>query len=261
MPNRVTNNMLRDDAPSITATSSGALLAWAEVDMAASTRVIMARPLGALGVPTGMARPVSDPAHGAPYPVLATHGSNVLLGYANTQPGMQHVYVRRLDATGAPLGEAMVVDAEGNTDGSLDLASAMRDDVATGAIVFGVIVGGSRQEVRWREILADGTPSGPERILTLAPEQGTDPSITAFAGGWVVTYRVVSDDGLTTPILRLALVDGAGEVIETVDLAEVAMNGGRPTVRTSDDGRTFVVAWADANGTMTDITAMRVRCE
>lgn len=259
---RVSTNMVRDDSPALAARpGGGSLLAWGEDDPVGMTRVIKTRPLGTLAMPGGMEMTASDPAHAAPFPVLTAHGDDVLLGYADTRPGMQHVYLRRLDMMGTPLGAALAVDSEGNTDGTLDIASGMREGEASGAIVFGVIVGGSRHEVRWREILADGTPAGSERILTLAPEQGADPSITAFAGGWVVTYRVLADDGLTEPILRMALVDGAGAVLETVDLLPVAMNGGRPTVRASDDGRTFAIAWADADGPRTDILAMRVRCE
>lgn len=244
-----------DDAPALLPITGGTLAAWVETRMD-TQRVALTRPLGADAVPSDAQREVSG-ATTVARPVLALREGGYSFAYVDSTGAgagaTPTVRLLALDASRGVVGTPVTINTEGNADGTVDLAT----DADGGAAVFGVSVGGARAEVRARELDGTGQTSGPERVITPAPEAGRDPSIARLAGGYVIAYRGVEG---VTPELRLAFVDASLEVVGNLDITTVEPIGGRTTVRVSGEGR-IVIAWADVGASATTIRAARVRCE
>jgi hypothetical protein len=147
----------------------------------------------------------------------------------------------------------MTLNAESNADGTVDAAF-----VGGGAVVFGALVEASLRQVRFRAVDDMGAPLGDERALTVFPSVGTDASIAAFAGGYVVTYRRLPGEGMPAQI-RLLLVTELGDVVSETTVADAAVSGGRTTVRVSGEGR-MAVSWADVIEGATVVRLALLRC-
>jgi hypothetical protein len=164
--------------------------------------------------------------------------------------------LQRLDREGAPSAEPMRIDADGDAEGRLSLATT---DVG-GAIAFDVRVAGKRAEVRARPFDLSGQPSGVERVVTESHEQGLSPQIVPFRGGFVVAYR--SDfDGARA--LRLALLD---EQTRRLDAEEVTMLNAfdlETQLAISPDGKSLHLAFTDevAGSGAYELRRVSVECE
>lgn len=236
-----------ESGPTMLVGSGGALVAWIADD--GTTRSVRAQRVGADGAPIG-ASAVASSGHRFGALVLGELAAGPALLYPTTEDTAggpeTRVYVQGLTAAGAMRGGALRIDQEGNADGTVDAALFP----SGGAVVFGVLVGGVRSEVRFRALDGEGGLVGDERILA----QGTDASIAAFAGGYAVSYRASASPAE----IRLLLVSNLGDVVAELPVAQAQLAGGRTTVRVSGDGN-IAVAWADTD-TQTAISVARVAC-
>lgn len=248
----ISNNDLRDDEPALQRIEGGVMGVWVEDDVVAGTRVLRTRVLSDSGAPMAAARTVTGAGSSPARPVLSRLGLDVLAAWVDASG---FPVVQRIDATGAAVGTPVQIGAMANAAGTVDIYS----NVLGGAVVWDVIVGGVRPEVHFMGLDSEGAPTGDERILTLAPEQGRDPSIASLAGGFVVAYRAVMDDDITEPTLRGALVDVFGDVVGSFDAGPLTDGGGRLTARASADG-TVLVAWSDVTVFGTQFKAARIVC-
>ena len=235
-----------ESGPTLFVGSDGALLAWIADD--GTTRAVRAQRLGADGAPIGSSA-VASSGHRFGALALAELAAGPALLYTtpeDTGSGPEsRLYLQGLTASGATRGAALRIDQEGNADGTVDAALSS----SGGAVVFGVLVAGVRNEVRFRALSGAGALVGDERILA----EGTDASIAAFAGGYAVSYRAAS-----SAEVRLLLVTELGDVIAELPIAAAQVAGGRTTVRVSGDGQ-IAIAWADTD-TETSISVARVAC-
>ncbi len=255
-PMRLTMNTLRDDQPALVTLGTGFLAAWVEDDMVAGTRTAKTHLLSSGGAPSGSVQTVSSPGQSPTTPILSPLMGGPGVAWAEVGSSGTDVILQRLDMSGATTGGPITLSTEHNADGAVDMAT----DEGGGAVVFGTLVGGVRPEVRFRPIDGTGMPTGPERILTMAPEQGRDPSIAMFAGGYVVSYRAIADTGLSQPEIRLAFVDRLGNVVTRTSVTNCVALGGRTTVRVAGDG-TILVGWNDQSGpTEGSLTVVRLVC-
>lgn len=245
---RVTNNMLREDALRLTGLGgSGAMAAWIESDGLGGAATARAVPLDAAGAAIGTAA-TADPRRPN---ALALSRLGVGAALAWNEDG--DVYLQALSSAGALSGTAGVINTEHNASG--DVALALDDD--GGAVAFGVRVAGARAEVRLRTVSATGAVDGPEAILTPSPATGADPAVAAYAGGYVVAYR--SADASSNAI-RLAFATDMGEYAGSEDVAATTTAGGGPRVAVAADGR-IVIAWLETDGTSAVVRAAKVICE
>lgn len=240
---------LAEDNPTLYVGSAGPLLAWVEGDIVAGTRTARVRPVGLDGAPTGTA----SPAIGMSQPgrlVLSELAAGPVVIWTEGVDGSAEVYMQGLSSTGAPRGSVTILSSEANVDGTVDAALGPTG----GAVVFGVLVSGVRQEVRFRALDGEGRVLRDERVLA----NGTDASITPFAGGYAISYRALPA-GSDTAQIRIALVDAFGDVVDDQLVSAAARTGGRTTIRTSGDGQ-LAIAWAEQTATGTDIRVTLVPC-
>lgn len=252
---RLSARVGRDDQPAIVATPSGALAAWVEARGAAmDERVPVTRMLLATATPSGEPRDAAPAGAGIGRIAIEDRAEGYLLAWVDSSAAAPSPLVQALDASGTPRGAPISIGAEGNADGTIDLATSP----SGGAVVFGASVAGIRPEVRARLVDREGAPSGPERVITPAPSSGRDASIAALAGGYAVAYRELG----SRPTLRIVLLDALLAPVGSFEITAVRATGGRVTIRASGEGR-MIVGWADvdaASGT-TAIRAARIRCD
>ena len=243
-PTRLTTNTSRDDGPALVRMGSEVLAAW--VETTASAREIRTRRLRASGDALAAATSVDVSPHSPSFPVLSTRLDGAALAFGSTDAVMVG-----LDGSGARVVPPAVLSAEGNVASSADLAL----DASGGAIVFDVRVD-VRPEVRALLLDAAGAALGPERVILLSPDAGNGASLTQFAGGYALAYRALE---VTPPMIRVLFLGPDLEEAGRLDIAS-GTTGARTTIRASGDGR-LLVAWADNDGTETDIRAARIRCD
>lgn len=239
-----------EDQPNLRQTASGPMLAWVEDDMLALTREARTSRLNADGSPNGAVQNATATGSTVAGVYLAELGSGPALVWPERGAGSNEVWLQLLEESGARMGSPQPLTTSANSDGTADAALG----VSGGAVVFGAVIAGVRNEVRFRALDGSGASIGSERILS--PMGGTDASIDFFAGGYAVTYR---DTSGTPTQIKLLLVSALGEVLAELPLVDAADGGGRTTVRVSGEGH-IGVAWADENGTMLDIRGALVRC-
>lgn len=243
-----------EDNPVFLGGASGLLLSWVEDDMVALTRSGRARTIAADGTASGAVQTTTAAANRPGQIAIGELDAGPVLVWSEGVGGSGDVLMQGLDASGARRGEVSTLSVEGNADGTVDAALG----VSGGAVVFGVLVGGVRSEVRFRALDMEGAFVGDERILTEGAAVGTDGSIAPFAGGYVVSYRALPAGGSPAQI-RVLLVDAFGDVLETIPVADAAESGGRTTVRVTGDGQ-IGVAWADDADAGTEIRFGLLRC-
>lgn len=280
-PVRVTNNSVSEQALAMTEFGSGALLVWFEVDanMTTPDHVLRAVVLDASGNPAGTPATIrSDPSVLSPSVVATSTGALVawteqVAGQATdggTAAPQGRVALQALDSTGAPTGAIAYADQQMNASGTVDLAMAGPGGapdggtgVYAGAVVYGVNVSGTRPEVRWRALNADGSlPAGSSEVpITGAQMTGSDPSVAAYAGGFAVAYRVLTDPQITGPAVRLVLTDNAGANVGHLDVADTLTDGFWSSVEVGLDGG-IVIGWVEQDASMfkTNLWVARLRC-
>ncbi|MFW6051413.1 MAG: hypothetical protein ACODAU_09575 [Myxococcota bacterium] len=250
----VTDNALREAAVALTGFDDGALVAWIEEDTSSGERTLRLQRLDASGSPTGTASPVRTGAALSQPALTAATDAGVLAWVEGDR-----VAVQALDEDGAPSGDVDFADAQMNASGTVDVAFASEGmETAGGAVVHGVRVS-TRNEARWRRLDAAAAVTGSERPLTEGSVSAADPSVAPFRGGFVATYRVLSDPSADPPLLRLGLLDNAGDAVDRLDLVDAAEEGGRTTVEVGLDGH-VVVGWSDTGAGTTTLRAARIRC-
>lgn len=252
---RVTTNALREDDLALVGFGAGALLAWVDFDDATSQRTLRVQRLDADGQPVGSAAPVRTGTSIA-HPALAADGDTAVLGWVD---GGNRIAVQALDATGAPAGTVQRVDAQMNAAGTVDVAYDQGGVETTGgAVTYGVNVS-TRSEVRFRHLDATGTADGSELPLASGRVTGAGPSVAAFRGGFVASFRVLSDPELTGAAILLVLFDNGGARLGTADVASTLGDGARTTVQVGLDGH-LGVGWSEREGGVTTLRAARLRC-
>lgn len=246
---RLTTNSLRDDSPTLLRDGAGVLAAWVD-DNSEGLRTAHTRKLDADGVPTAEAQVASQSGESPSGDIALV---TLVDGYGLLWNSASVVRLQRLSSVGAATGSSEALTSE-NVNGGFDIA--MTD--TGGAIAYAATIGGSRREIRFRLLDDTGAVSASERIVTLAPEQGEHPSIAAFAGGYLVSYRTRG----AAPMIRLALMSSTGDVLESVDVVEASSTGRQTVVRVSGDGQTILVTWVDdAEDSSVRGHWLRLRCE
>lgn len=249
---QLTTTADREDSTSIVPAGDGYLVSWVQDDMLAGTRQIFVQALGSDFAAVGSPQMAAVGSAGTTVPELASVGSGAALLFARGTAGGGEIVLQMLDADGTPQGTPTVV-ADSGIEGTVDIAGGAEG----GAVVYGLIVGGSRTEVRFRAYDMDGALTGGTRVVAGSPDEGRDASITPFAGGYAAAYRRI--DSPTEATLVLALMNIAGEVVDQLDLMPVTPSGGRTSIEASGDGN-LLVGLAMPADSKTDIVAARVRC-
>lgn len=245
----VTDSLVEDN-PTLIDTATGPMLLFVEDDMVGGTRGARAIALETDGMVRGTVQTAS--ATGALPGQLAagelTDGPVLLWSEGGD------LLMQPLTAAGARSGSASTISAESNVDGTVDAALS----VTGGAVVFGVSVGGVRNEVRFRAIDSAGGLVGDERVLVSPPAIARDPSIVSFAGGFAISYRIDPMDGMGHRI-QLLLVDAVGNRFDEMEVAGASAGGGRTTIRATGTGQ-LAIAWADQREGRLEITVALIRC-
>lgn len=245
---------LLEDSPTLINLSSGPFLFFIEDDMVASTRTAKAVPLNLDGSAAGTPQTVSMDGQRPGQVALGELEAGPVVFWSEGIGATQDLLLQGMTDEGARRGSPTTVTSESNADGTVD--AALVPDLG-GAVVFGVVVGGVRREVRFRALDGAGAFSSDERSLLTPPATGTDASITRFAGGFAVAYR--GDDGSGSTSIRLLLVDALGDVLADVPVSAAQPGGGRVTIRATTT-RQLAVAWADDVGDGVEIVAQIIRC-
>lgn len=247
----VTATAAGEDLPRLFVANDRVWLAWVEDDMEGSRLAWMVE-VNAEGAPIG--NRVSSLEHRPDALVGGELAEGPVLLYASGVEGAQgpenRVFLQPLSAEGQIRGEPSRIDVTGIADGTLDAALGP----SGGAVVYGVLVGGVRREVRFRAVSGDGTLPRDPRVLA----EGSDASIAKFAGGYAVSYRAPASGGAPAEV-RLLLVDELGEAVSEMSVAEAMPEGGRTTLRVSGAGQ-IAIAWADTTADGTQLLIARASC-
>jgi hypothetical protein len=244
---RLTNDAVRDDNPAMAALPDGSRLAWVTQAMD-GTRTARTAALGPLGALVGSPVAVTAPGLVPSTPTLVERTGGYALAWGD--PSSDAVLVP-LDAAGAA-GTPIVLSSEHTADGSVDLSLGDTGGLA----VFGTLAGGIRPEIHAVPLDETAAIDGSERVLNIGTETGRDASVVALFGGYAVSYRALDTNMLRVVFLSLTL-----DEVARLDLVAAAADGGRTTIRASDDGSALLVGWADrVSATEIHIRAARIRC-
>lgn len=216
----------------------------------ANTRKASTLLLGADAKPTRAARELFGASLGRP--ALAAFDSGYLVAWVDA--ATRRVNMQKLDAAAVPSGASVRVDSDGDAQGNLDLTTSASE----GALVWDVLVSGSRAEVRLRTFGTDGAPTGIEQNLTPFPDSGLHPSLVAARGGYIVAYRSAQPGTLA---LRLLLLDGRGKLVSAstgvLSLASLLQQDLPLAMRMTTDGLSLFVAWLDQTPNTSDYALQR----
>jgi len=247
---------VRHDNPALAFGQEGPVLVFVRDDTLGG-REVYALPLAADGSADGTPSLVLPVEYGVSQPVLVERPASapVLLTTDLSVGGVTNeraVWLQPLTGASTADGEPRRVDLDGNAAGDVAAAVTPGDDVG---IAFDVRVASIRNEVHYRPVLADTSePVGLEEALS--DTQAKDPGIASIGGGFAVAYRQLEP----SPVLELALVDVAGEVIGTLGLGAITEAGGPVTAVATPEGRLWV-AWAERGETETTLYATRITCD
>jgi len=252
---RLTNtDALLEDSPTLINLSSGPFLFYVEDDMVAGSRTAKALPLNTDGSAAGSPMTVSMDGQRPGQVALGELEAGPVVLWSEGIGAMQDLLLQGMTDEGARRGSPTTLTSESNSDGTVDAALVPDNG---GAVVFGVLVGGVRREVRFRALNGAGELTSDERSLLSPPATGTDASITRFAGGFAVAYR--GEDGTGSTRIRLLFVDALGDVLMDVPVSAAQPTGGRVTLRATTT-RQLAVTWADDIGDGIEIVAQVIRC-
>ncbi len=250
-PSRLTNNALREDSFCLTELAGGrSLAAWLESDGAGGPTIARGNALDPAGVPlAGPHAATTSPLEPTTL-ALSALGTGAALAWNDAGT----VYLHPIDSGGSGAATTVAINVEGNANGTPALAL----DETGGAVVFGALVAGARAEIRIRTVGPTGATVGSETILTPSPATGAEPSVAAYATGYVIAYRSSAADG--TGSIQLAFATGTGEFSSRFEVATTTAIGGAPRVAVAADGR-IMVAWMMGSATGAAINAAKVICE
>lgn len=185
-------------------------------------------------------------------PALAAFRDGYLLAWVDSTA--RRVHFQKLDATGLPAGVAVLIDAEGNAQGNLDLATTATD----GAITWDVLVAGERAEVRFRTFDMAATPIIIEQTVSQFPDTGLHPSLVATRGGYLVAYRSVQASAST---LRIVMLDGRGKPVSAdhsaLTITSLQQQDLPLAMRMTSDGRNVFLGWLDQTPNVPDYQLQR----
>ncbi|MDD9947346.1 MAG: hypothetical protein OXU20_40280 [Myxococcales bacterium] len=185
------------------------------------------------------------------------------LVYHTTGPTGSRAELQILDTDGAPVGSAKVLTSDAGELGTVGIAhnrqQEVRRDVAAGALVYVVTVGGSGRQL-WAQLVdeqgepaqlldATGRPRGPAppKRLVNAPLRAIDASITRMPTGYAVAYRALPGGPVTRPTIRVLFLDRAGEIIGDSDVGYTTELGGVTSIKMASNGR-IVIGWSEYDG-------------
>ncbi len=257
-----------DGHPALATDGTHHLLAWTQTETSGAVAPsVFTRTVSSNGELVGPLVPVMRAGRSVGAPTLSQRTGGFALTYADLRSTPSAALLALLSSTGELRAEPDVVSSSGQ---STDSQSAVISDsdlaiaAGEGTVLFGVSLLGVRSEIRARPLRTDGTlntAAMSDRTITDSDEQGADPGITRFSGGYVVAYRSLEGANASWR-LRIAFVQTNFNVVRTFDLASVAPAGGR--VRVFAHGANFVVAWYDlrqeAGQTRAFLRAARIRC-
>lgn len=247
-PVALTDNLLRDDAPTLLQLDGQVLVSWVE-ERADGVRVARTRWVDEQGQPVAQAQDVTQ-APASPSSLTATTvGGQPVLAWTESELA----YVLPLDARGRAAGTPVVLNEIGAANGMVDIAG----NAEQGAAVFTVVMGGSRQEVHVRSLDDAGLPTGPARALTVGARQGTSPSVVRFLGGYAVAYRAFGGGGIDGPSILLAMVSEDGTLLAEMVLSTTTADGPRPVARATAEGQLWVGWGGDGDG----LSALQLDCK
>lgn len=247
---------VRHDNPALAFGQEGPVMVYVQDDTLGN-RQVFAVALNDDGTTGGAPVSVLGAEYGPSQPVLIERpaAAPVLLS-ADLNPGgatdERAVWLQPLTGALAADGAPRRVDLDGNAAGNVAAAVTPSDDVG---IAFDVRVASIRNEVHYRPVLAGTSePVGLEEALT--DTQSRDPGVASIGGGFVVAYRNLEPD----PVVELAFVDVAGELIGTLGLGDTTESGGPVSIVATPEGRLWI-AWAEEGESETGFFATRVTCE
>lgn len=244
---------VREDSTSVIPAGAGYLVSWVQDDMVAGTREVYVQAIGADFTPSGAPQIAATGSAGTTVPELAAVDSGAALALARGTAGGGEIVLQMLGANGSSRGAPTVV-ADTGIEGTVDVAGGSDG----GAVLYGLIVGGARSEIRFRGFDRDGMLPGGTRVLVGSPAEGRDGSITPFAGGYAAAYRRIDSPSEATIVV--ALLDLGGEIQDEIELGPTSPDGGRTTIEASGDGH-LLVGWAQIGASTTDIVTARIRCD
>jgi hypothetical protein len=179
------------------------------------------------------------------------------------EAGDPGVWLIKLDATVAPVGAPLRLTDLVVAGNSVDLGTRSEDG---GAVLYSVNVE-ANQEVRFRRLDKNGGFLGGEVKIVGAPLQARDASLARIGGGYVVAYRQLSTANMPSSEVRLTFItkegnvnkDSAGRLI-SYRVADASPNGGRVTVRLSNDGQ-LLIGFMDMASGMPQLRLLRKRLD
>ncbi|MDH5672855.1 MAG: hypothetical protein OEZ06_11945 [Myxococcales bacterium] len=173
---------------------------------------------------------------------MGTEGA--ALAWAEEQ-GQKGVWLLRIDADGAAIGEPLLMSSEAAPWSSVALATRTRDG---GATVYSLGVAQVSSEVRFRRLDRDGSFRTDEVKVIGKPLQARDAGLAPLGGGFVVAYRALPDGtAITQPEIRMLFIsrdgalakDNAGRPI-SFPVAPAAQDGSPIQVKVSVDGHVMM---------------------
>lgn len=213
--------------PSIVLRDSGYAAAWLD-----SMDGVMTALLDANGAVSGSAQTAAGSIGTTSIFSVYDVGTSARLAYVMSGTGM--IRGVSLGSNGAPTGATFAL-SESASSGSFEIASQSDD----AALVYQQTEGGGTAAAMFRAISSDGTASVAEVPLHGVDDEGFEPSIATFAGGYIVAFRFDPPTGNTT--LRVLLVATGGTVLRTYDVIDPYPSTGRFRVRVSPDSVPYVV--------------------
>ena len=188
-------------------------------------------------VPPFLEWPASDNSNG---PGLAWNGSEFGLAWLDEQ---MHLVFRRIDADGTPIGDSMLVSDRPAVDVVL----------AAGPTGFAVAWHGSEvtspnsiSDILFRTLARDGTPVGPETLLTPYDISGYWPDVIAIGDGYAVAWDAYN--GLSNWGLWLAIAAPDGVLEPPVQVWPHGGYAGGTAPALGWTGTELMVAWGTSSG-------------
>ncbi len=153
------------------------------------------------------------------------------LGWRSDDPSTAGLYIRALDAQGAPTGDVVTVTREPG-----DLAWAI--SASASGVVYTEPLAGGALALRYRAL--EGGVLGQPRRLTAQGQDVRQHAVASYRDGFVVAYRNREQDG--TQALRLLSFDLQGNVAVSTTLSASSGEGTHLQLLSTEDGR-LVVLW------------------
>jgi hypothetical protein len=168
-----------------------------------------------------------------------------VLGYVAGSGNVRSIFLQRLDATGASVGDPTLLSPDGDQTATVSIA--MKNELTDrGAAVYSVNPAGMRPGIRFNELDAVGQPVGQFRVLSGALEHAGGVGISVNVSGYAVAYRAVTDINWDVARMRVMFLSDVGNRAGNgvSDVAVASDFGGAPAIASTLDGR-VAVSWFD----------------